>query len=144
MDDNSHRHTSPGDITPILVPRRQGRISSPGPLPSLLNPESWFCPYGLNPFLDALSKDGDGKDLEASVILVKSTITNENEWSTLQNRCSRFGKVVSYMSLFQYDSRYSGRPDVCSFALGMRAHGILSTTRDGSAQGLTATSGCPR
>lgn len=68
----SQRHAPLGVITSILVPRRQGRIPSSGPLPSFLDSDSWLWPYYWAPFLDTPFQNGDGGAPEIPVTLVRS------------------------------------------------------------------------
>lgn len=78
--------------------------------------------------MDTTFQDGNGKGLEIPVTLVRSVIIEVNDRYTLQVHCNSFEKVFSFMSGFQYASRYCDRLDVCFFVPGMSIHDIFFMT----------------
>lgn len=89
-------HAPTGDISSILILRRQGRIPLFGPLPSLPHPNSWLSPYGWKPFLPTSFQDGNEKGPKTLVFPVKSSIIVVNDWSNLQVSFNPFGEVISF------------------------------------------------
>lgn len=61
MDDGAHRHTSTGNITSILVPRRQRRTPPTELLSILPDPDFWLWLYNWEPFLDSTFQDDCSK-----------------------------------------------------------------------------------
>lgn len=96
---NIRRHASNGDISSISFSRLQGRIPSSGPLPSLSDSDSWLWLYGLEPFLDISSQDGNGEGLEILVFSMKSSIIYVNDGSTLHISFNHFVETIPLISV---------------------------------------------
>lgn len=92
-------HTSTGDIGSIPDLRCQGQNPLSGRFPSLPDHDFWLWSYGWELFQDPFFHDGSREDPEIPVILLKSTIIDVDDESTLQIQRNCFGGVVPFMSV---------------------------------------------